>query len=86
MLCGCPYPYEYVCTMIHRKFFPILGYLGHQFLIVDEEIMYHRKLLQIEKQFCALMLATNNVADRIAHKEASIMAFPEAARKVLSPG
>ena len=25
---GCWHPCKYVCTMIHRKFFPILGYLG----------------------------------------------------------
>ena len=35
----------------------------------------------MEKQFCALVLATPNVEDRIAHKKASIMAFL-AARKV----
>ena len=28
MLYGCWHPYKYVCTMIHRKVFPILGYLG----------------------------------------------------------
>ena len=28
MLYGCWHPYKYVCTMIHRTFFPILGYLG----------------------------------------------------------
>ena len=36
----------------------------------------------IEKQFCALVLATLNLEDRTAHKEASIKVFPEAARKV----
>ena len=82
MLYGCWHPYKYVCTMLHRKFFAILGYLGQQFPIVDEAIMCHPKLVHIEKQFCALMLTTPNVADRIAHKEASIMAFPEAACKL----
>ena len=28
MLYGYWHLYKYVCTMIHRKFFPILGYLG----------------------------------------------------------
>ena len=69
MLYGCWHPYKYVCTMIHRKFFPILGYLGQQMPAVDEEIMCHPKLLHIEKQFCALLLATPNVEDRIVHKE-----------------
>ena len=49
---------------------------------VDEEIMCHPKLLHIEKQFCALLLATPNVEDRIVHKETSIMQFPEASRKL----
>ena len=53
MLYGCWHPYKYVCTMIHRKFFPILGYLGQQMPAVDGEIMCHVKLLHIEKQFCA---------------------------------
>ena len=79
---GCWHPYKYVCTMIHRKFFPILGYLGQQMPAVDEEIMCHPKLLHIEKQFCALLLATPNVEDRIVHKETSIMQFPEASRKL----
>ena len=60
MLYGCWHPYKYVCTMIHRKFFPILGYLGQQVPAV---------LLHIEKQFCALLLATHNVEDGIVHKE-----------------
>ena len=68
--------------MIHRKFFPILGYLGQQMPAVDEEIMCHPKLLHIEKQFCALLLATPNVEDRIVHKETSIMQFPEASLKL----
>ena len=68
--------------MIHRKFFPILGYLGHQMPAVDEEIMCHPKLLHIEKHFCALLLGTPNVEDRIVHKETSIMQFPEASRKL----
>ena len=83
MLYGCWHPYKYVCTMIHRKFFPILGNLGHQVPAVDEEIICHLKLLHIEKQFCALLLATHNVEDRIVHKETSIMQFPEAGRKLL---
>ena len=82
MLYGCWHPYKYVCTMIHRKFFPILGYLGQQVPAVDEEIMCHPKLLHIEKQCCALLLATPNVEDRIVHKETSIMQFPEAFRKL----
>ena len=49
---------------------------------VDDEIMCHPKLLHIEKQFCALLLAIHNVEDRIVHKETSIMQFPEAARKL----
>ena len=49
---------------------------------VDEEIMWHPKLLHIEKQFCALLLATPNVEHRIVHKETSIMQFPEASRKL----
>ena len=68
--------------MIHRKFFPILGYLGQQVPAVDDEIRCHPKLLHIEKQFCALMVATHKVEDRIIHKETSIMQFPEAARKL----
>ena len=60
----------------------ILGYLGQQVPAVDEEIMCHPKLLHIEKQFCALLLATPNVEDRIVHKETSIMQFPEASRKL----
>ena len=82
MLYGCWHPYKYVCTMIHRKFFPILGYLGQQVPALDDEIMCHPKLLHIEKQFCALLLATHNVEDRIVHKETSIMQFPEAACKL----
>ena len=82
MLYGCWHPYKYVCTMIHGKFFPILGYLFQQVPVVDEEIMCHPKLLHIEKQFCVLLLATPNVADRIVHKETSIMQFPEAASKL----
>ena len=82
MLYGCWHPYKYVCTMIHCKFFPTLGYLGQQMPAVDEEIMYHPKLLHIEKHFCALLLATPNVEDRIVHKETSIMQFPEASRKL----
>ena len=49
---------------------------------VDEEIMCQPKLLHIEKQFCALVLATPNVEDRIVHKETSIVQFPEASRKL----
>ena len=82
MLYGCWHPYKYVCTMIYHKCFPILGYLGQQVPVVNEEIMCHPKLLHIEKQFCALMLATHNVEDRIVHKETSIMQFLEAARKL----
>ena len=82
MLYGCWHPYKYVCTMIHRKFFPILGYLGQQVPAVDEEIMCHPKLLHIQKQFCALPLATPNVEDRIVHNETSIMQFLEASRKL----
>ena len=82
MLYGCWHPCKYVCTMIHRKFFPILGYLGQQMPAVDEEITCHPKLLHIEKQFCAPLLATPNVEDRIVHKETSIMQFPEASRKL----
>ena len=82
MLYGCWHPYKYVCTMIHRKFFPILRYIGYQMPAVDEEIMCHSKLLHIEKRFCALLLATPNVEDRIVHKETSIMHFPEASRKL----
>ena len=76
------HPCKYVCTMIHRKCFPFLGSLGRQFPTVDEEIMCHPKLLHIEKQICAPTLATPNVEDYIVHEEASIMAFPEVARKV----
>ena len=39
MLYGCWHPFKYVCTMIHRKFFPILAYLGQQVPAVDEEMM-----------------------------------------------
>ena len=81
MLYGRWHPFKYVCTIIHRKFFPILGYLGQQFPTVDQEILCHQKVLHIEKQFYALMLATSNVENHIAHKEAGL-AFPEAARKV----
>ena len=87
-LCNCThalrvqYTFKYVCTMIHRKFFPILGYLGQRTPLVYEEIMCHPKLLYIEKQSCALTFATPNVSEHIAHKEASIMSFPKAARKV----
>ena len=49
---------------------------------VDEEIMCHPKLLHIEKQFCALLLATPNVEDHIVHKGTSIMQFREASRKL----
>ena len=38
--------------------------------------------MYVEKQFCAPMIATHHVENRIAHKAASMMAFPEAARKV----
>ena len=68
--------------MIPGKFFPVLCYLGQQMPAVDEEIMCHPKVLHIEKQFCALLLATPNVEDRIVHKETSIMQFPEASRKL----
>ena len=70
MLYGCWHPYKYVCTMMHRKLFPILGCLGRQSPIVEDEIMCHPKLLHIEKQFCALMLATPTVSECIAHKGA----------------
>ena len=68
--------------MIDRKFFPILGYLGQQVPAVDEEIMCHPKLLHIEKQLCALVLATPTVENRIVHKETSIMQFQEASSKL----
>ena len=82
MLYGYWHPYKYLCTMIHRKFFPILGYLGQQVPAVDDEIMCHPKLLHIEKQFCALLSTPHSVEDHIVHKETSIMQFPEAARKL----
>ena len=82
MLYGCWHPDKYVCAMIHRKFFLVLGYLGQQLPAVDEEILCHLKLLHIEKQFCALLLATPNVEDRIVNKETPNMKFPEAARKL----
>ena len=68
--------------MIHGKFFPILGYLGQRVPAVDDEIMCHPKLLHVEKQLCALLLATHNVEDRIVHKETSIMQFPKAVCKL----
>ena len=82
MLYDCWHPYKYVCAMIHRKFFPILGYRGQQMPTVDEEIMCHSKLLHMEKQFCALLLATSNIEDCIVPKETSIMPFREASRKL----
>ena len=82
MLYGSWHPYKYVCTMIHRKFFPILGYFWQQMPAVDEEIMCHPKLLHNEKQLSALLLATPNVEDRIVHKETSIVQFLEASRKL----
>ena len=82
MLYGCWHPYKYVCTMMHRKFLPILGYLGLQMPALGEEILCHPKLLHIEKQLGGLLLATPNVEDRIVHKETSIMQFPEASRRL----
>ena len=49
MLYGCWHLYENVCTMLHRKFFPILRVLGQPFPTADEEIMCPPKLLHIEK-------------------------------------
>ena len=82
MLYGCWHPYEYVCTRMHREFFPILDYFGQQMPMVAENIMCQQKLLHIEKQFCALLLPTPIVEDRIVHKETSIMQCPEASRKL----
>ena len=82
LLYGCCRPYKYVCTMIHHKVFPLLGYIGQQVPALDGKIMCQLKLLHIQKQFCALLLATSKVEDRIVNKETSIMQFPAASRKL----